>query len=380
MSNNIGYERSALAFGLALCLTGCNPSLESGNAEVRLQALQFTTNQAILAKVVLQDADAKVRTAAMVFVTNQEALARIALEGNDQIICAAAVEKLTNQALLAKVAISGTNSSNRKRYRVGYSPIELIESEPSVCTTKAAYKLSDQAILPEVVLQASDLEVCRIAAGKITDDVVLAKLTEDSKAAGVRDTCRSVLKARAACAPVTDFQRREAHIQHVCELLWALSDPLIAPRIGEVSVLTDWETRSVTYSDMRILRGEAFTCNVKTANLPATYSKSWESQFPEFKRSEEAKDDWLQAKKFDSSLSFVSPDMDMADLVAEIVQTLPQSAVSELLVVSRYHVVRRAAVKNLASEPLLKRIAIQDDDWRMKKAAKKRLAELKNWK
>ena len=109
--------------------------------EVRIAVVDILTDQAVLAKVAIEDKDADVRKIAIEKLTDQAILAKIAIDAKDWVISKRAVEKLADQAILAKIAVDTK---------------DLIISE------KAVEKLTDQAVLARVMNDAKDNNVRKI--------------------------------------------------------------------------------------------------------------------------------------------------------------------------------------------------------------------------
>ncbi len=90
-------------------------AMENKTCAVRLAAVGKLTDQTTLAKIAMGDADRDVRRVAVAKITDQAALAKIAMDDEDGFVSKAAFDKLTtNQALLDKIVATAKNSGVRK--------------------------------------------------------------------------------------------------------------------------------------------------------------------------------------------------------------------------------------------------------------------------
>ena len=120
-----------LAVSVALVAIGCQPSLSSSSPETRLRAVrEVVTDQAVLARVAVEDQDEAVRILAVANLTDQGLLAQIAMDDWPR-IGRVAVEKLTDQGLLAQVAKDGHyNVQGDARRRLEF--LRSSEKEPQL--------------------------------------------------------------------------------------------------------------------------------------------------------------------------------------------------------------------------------------------------------
>jgi len=86
--------------------------------EVRIGAVANLTDQALLAKVAIEDKEPDVRRAAVDKLTDQALLAKMAIEDKEPYVRRTAVEKLTDQVVLAKVAFEDKDDWVRKAANV----------------------------------------------------------------------------------------------------------------------------------------------------------------------------------------------------------------------------------------------------------------------
>ncbi|MGA2264064.1 MAG: hypothetical protein ABSH28_21850, partial [Acidobacteriota bacterium] len=98
--------------------------------------------------------------------TDQAILARVAIEDKEVVVWDAAVRELTDQAILARVAIEDKEAMVRK------VAVKRLAGNPS--------------ILAKVVIEDNDAGVRAAAAEKATDQPILAKIAVEDKDAGIR--------------------------------------------------------------------------------------------------------------------------------------------------------------------------------------------------
>ncbi|GAM11659.1 hypothetical protein OR1_03975 [Geobacter sp. OR-1] len=159
------------------CLSGCAPSITSSNGQSRLEALSFLnspSDQAILAKIAIEDDIWVVAEAALKKLTDQTLIFKVAVEAKISWVSETAVKMLTDQAQIAKIAIEGKNENIR---------------------VTAANELENQAILAKISIETPDIRVRCVTIGKLTDQELLAKIVKEEKDSAVR---------RAAITAMTD--------------------------------------------------------------------------------------------------------------------------------------------------------------------------------
>jgi hypothetical protein len=104
-------------------------AIEDDDWCVRQTAVERLSSQAALAKVALEDKEPKIRLVAIEALTDQAVLARVAIEESNWRVRVAAVEKLTDQAVLAKVGIEDKVSSVRDAAKNRISTLRLKQKQ-----------------------------------------------------------------------------------------------------------------------------------------------------------------------------------------------------------------------------------------------------------
>ena len=97
MSARCPCHRIALTCLLIASLAGCGPRLDSKDPKVRLAAVEKLTDEAMLAKVALEDESWDVRRTSIEKLTDQALLAKVAVEATDWTVRKIAITKLTDQ-------------------------------------------------------------------------------------------------------------------------------------------------------------------------------------------------------------------------------------------------------------------------------------------
>jgi hypothetical protein len=178
--------RSMGALLLASLLAGCQASINSSNHNERLRALVNISDQALLARLAVEDAD--LCSVAVYKLTDQDALAKVALEGKTETVRSFAASKLTDQTLLHSVV----SNSGQRFVRVD-----------------AAKKLKDQDFLAKLAMEDRDPLVRRAAVSVLTNQGVLAKLAMEDEDPAVRLAAVAVLTDRVALVHVTVYDREK---------------------------------------------------------------------------------------------------------------------------------------------------------------------------
>lgn len=80
VNHDISQHCRMAVLSVLLLLSGCQPSLDSTDAEERKRAVMQTTDQAVLAEVAVRDRDSDVRLAAVEKLTDQAVLGKVAVE------------------------------------------------------------------------------------------------------------------------------------------------------------------------------------------------------------------------------------------------------------------------------------------------------------
>ena len=158
---------AATADELAVLSGKCANGDESACKELQA-AVEKLTDQALLAKIAVNEENSLVRMAAVYKLTDQALLAKIAVGDNDQYVRSAAVEHLTDQTVLVKIAIEAND--------IGYDVRE------------AFLHLTDQALLARIAVEAKNKDVRKLAVKDLTDQALRAKIAVEAKDADVRAT------------------------------------------------------------------------------------------------------------------------------------------------------------------------------------------------
>jgi hypothetical protein len=200
-----------LLIAMFALVEGCKPNVNSPDPKERIRALKNLTDQAVLARMAIEDKDESVRVAAFAKLTDQAALAKIAIEDKDESARVAAFAKLTDQAVLAKMAIENDDKSVRIAAIAKLTDqavlFKIAITEYWEIRKAAIAKLTDQALLIEVIarLEGHDGEGCRAAVARLTDQAVLAKLASEDKISGVRIDAVNKLTDQRALAKIASM-------------------------------------------------------------------------------------------------------------------------------------------------------------------------------
>jgi RNA polymerase sigma factor (sigma-70 family) len=133
----------------------------------RVAAVLHLTDQALLAKLAVDDKGLGIRCDAVRRLTDQTVLAKLAFEDQDNSIRWTAVKNLADQALLIKLALEDRVMQVRQL---------AVENK----------NLTDQAVLAKIALEDKEMSPRYYAADKLTDQAVLAKIALEDKESGVR--------------------------------------------------------------------------------------------------------------------------------------------------------------------------------------------------
>jgi len=284
----------------------------------------------------------------------------IAIETEDQKKGGSAVRKLFDQTKLTDVAM---------------------EAELWVVRQAAVYKLTDQALLARIALNDEDWRVRRAAVENLTDQTILSQVIGKTEDEFVR--AYWMLTIALENAPEGHRKRLRNRIIPAVRLL---TNRELTDEVGEIeSISTRWSERGRRYKRTGVdgtvlIGGESFKCSIRLTNVSKSIAHSWETVFP-YKI---------------SSLSFQDSNIDFVDILLHVFRLLSQDLLariaagefnevydpdsltkrrisrtrSELYIDVR---VRLAAVENLTDQELLSRIANDANNWRVRRAAKRRL-------
>jgi hypothetical protein len=277
------------------------------------------TDQAVLAKIAVQDKVRDVRLAAVKKLTDQAVLAKFALEELD--IGRAAVGKLTDQALLAKIAVEGKYDEAREA---------------------AVEKLTDQALLAKIAEQEESRFIRAKAVAAMDESNPALKRWAGDLSALTSDTVESIARFRLA-----------------------IHEPRITNRFPKVIFLVALRPYYQEYfslngtGDERTMSGELvrFTLNQATVTLAL---KDWGTNFP--------------AKTKDPT--FLAAQVHGEDLLAELLDRaeFTQGDLAELSS-SEIPELRQAAVANLTDQAVLAKVAVEDKVRDVRLAAVKKLTD-----
>ena len=335
-------------------------AVEDTNADVRYLAVKKLTDQAVLAKIAVKDREPYVRRAAVQNLTDQAALAKVAVEDKEWRIRDSAVEKLTDQALLAKIAVEATEASVRPA---------------------AVRNLTDQALLAKIAVNDKDSDVREAAVEKLTDQALLAKIA-------VVDKDRSV-RAKAIAAMVQSNPALKLHagnlgvsssdlLESTARIRLAIQEPRIRNRLPRIVFTPRVSPESQRYHaavGVGEMRGESVSFVLRQAG--GTLAEiNWRSDFPqEMPFNGPLVPLGLGGNDLGLQVAYVHGE----DLLAQLLRNglFTQDDLAELSS-SDIPEVRVGAVRNLTDQALLAKIAVQDKTPEVCRAAEWRLAEIRN--
>jgi HEAT repeat protein len=181
--------------------------LEADKLEVRLAALWKLNDQISLTKIALEEKSFDLRNAAMQNITDQVLLAKIVLDSKDQKLRNTAVEKITDEKILENIAVVAKDNDVRftaagKLNDQAMLAKIAIEDDSWKVRYAAAKRVSENLLLEKFALESKDWEVRRDAVKKITDQNLLAKIAIEDKHPDVRAIAAKNLTEHAAIAMV----------------------------------------------------------------------------------------------------------------------------------------------------------------------------------
>ena len=291
-------------------------------------------------------------------ISDQKALARVALEANHWRVRRQAVWNLTDQSALARVALEDKDTSVRKEAIKSLTDQAVLakialEDESDFVREAAIKKLNDQTVLAKIAIEDGNPSVRRKAFQSLIDLTLSAKSTDKKEDKGVQ----LIQKVIRAFDNVPDRDRARL-MDGISPAIRVLSDPEVENVLGEiVSINTRWSRMSVNYAPLGIMYGESFLCSIKLKNLTEPLSHSWSSDFPP----------WT------SSLSFQTASVNAGDLLEPAFEVLSHPVLRRIALEDEDEDVREAAVKKLNDQDLLANIAIKDEGKYVRRAAVKKL-------
>jgi hypothetical protein len=387
-------------------------AVEDTNADVRYLAVKKLTDQAVLAKIAVKDREPYVRRAAVQNLTDQAALAKVAVEDKEWRIRDSAVEKLTDQALLAKIAVEATEASVRPAAvrnltdQALLAKIAVNDKDPDV-REAAVEKLTDQALLAKIAVVDENEWVRRAAVEKLTDQALLAKIAVNDKDSDVREAAvekltdqallakiavvdkdRSV-RAKAIAAMVQSNPALKLHagnlgvsssdlLESTARIRLAIQEPRIRNRLPRIVFTPRVSPESQRYHaavGVGEMRGESVSFVLRQAG--GTLAEiNWRSDFPqEMPFNGPLVPLGLGGNDLGLQVAYVHGE----DLLAQLLRNglFTQDDLAELSS-SDIPEVRVGAVRNLTDQALLAKIAVQDKTPEVCRAAEWRLAEIRN--
>ncbi len=240
----------------------------------------------------------------------------------------AAVEKLTDQALLSKVALDAQDLYIRKAAAEKLTEETVLikvamEDTNSYVRIVAVEKLTDQSILAKVAMTDEDVYVRQAAVSKMTDQAVLSRLAATDKNVNVRQTAMERLSNKKVLAKI------------------AMDDKDTKIRMSLINKLEDQELFAKLATNDQIVA-------VRRAAV------------------EKLTDQSVLAK-----IALNDKDLEMRK--AAIERLTNQSVLAKLAMSDKDAAIRKAAVVKLTDQSALAKIALNDKDLEMRKAAIERL-------
>jgi hypothetical protein len=335
--------------------------------DVREEATRRLTDQALLAKIAVEDEDSRVRTAAVEKVTDQAVLAKIATEDGNRDVRQVAVNKLTDQAVLAKIALDEKEgfvqaaAVKKLTDQAALAKVALGQHFFSYVREAAVQKLTDQAVLARLasmdypvqlgtLVGTTEPSVHFAAIERLTDQALLAKIAVVGTDPNDKSECPHCFRQTraAAIANLTDqtllaklagdigkatYQSDEA----VSRIRLALEDPIVMTRIPNAKIGLRFQNR---YQDYRFssgrgsrIYGEGIDVIVRLG-AKVLAKDDWETHFPNAE---------------DASTIFISASIDLSIMMRELFSQ-PEFTREDLLRLtqSRIPEVRAGALADLA--------------------------------
>jgi hypothetical protein len=304
----------------------------------------------------------------------QAELAKVAIEAKDYYTGRDAVRMLTDQALLAKVAIEGIQTGTRQEAVAKVTDQAVlanlaIEDKDSYVRKAAVLKLTDQALLAKLAMVDDDEGVKYEAIKGITEQALRAKVREDAgdrikraQAVAALDESDPILKRLAGDLRSVNREARTS----IARIKLAIQEPRIKSKFPRLQCVVDVSEISQDYGDHFSsakfkMGGEHVVITLRQDG--ETFGRtSWSTNFPgsasflRFQHGAQVSGEDLLEKLF--QLNAFMPE-DLAELVHS---NIPE--------------VRIAAVAHFSDPALLTKLATEDKDSIVRKAAKRRIAEL----
>lgn len=361
--------------------------------DLRLIAVVNLTNQAILAKLAIGAWDRAVARAAVAKLSDPVFLAKVAIENSNlwsEATKGMQVSKLTDQPLLARFALMASNPSDRQAAVVNLTNQAILATVASEADNRdiaqaAVAKISDQAALTEVASRAKNPSIAQAAAAKLSDQTSLVKVGLFARYDPVRrEALRKIDRARLRASVAARGSEWEAELTRVAAMLLQATDESVPEEhrldvesdagFGVVSAFVEpawrselgdltsleivWTSIMQTYTGSPI-EGEVITFVLGFSKHPGVLRATWSSHFPQ---EADARQQWQAA--------------DVAEGLSKILAEIANPALERQLALSAAtSSVRLAAVHNLTDENLLGKIAAEDEDYNVRRAAALRKAD-----
>ena len=385
--------------GSAFCillsvLVGCEPSVET---------VQRTTDQAKLARIAVNArhhyGKESAGKAAVTNLTDQALLGKVALEARVNYVRRAAVKKLTDQALLVKIAVGDADEEVRG------AAIQTIK-DPAMLAKLAVEdrrlrvdvfrNLQDQATLAKLVVDAKDVDVRTAAMWHLRDRTLLASIAMEDGNEAVRSAAVKQLGDSGAFAKLDMTQADPdlklcARIYYACQALpkqhrdrligafstivYQVRDPLVTTELGDIAYVTNnWTSYGETYGDVRV-DGEAASLSVKLSKLDRVFTWKWSTRFSReilvTKNGTRLASGEIVWKTLDPLVNWQSADFAPDACQKEICECLSEPTLNRLASESARMGLRSAALSRLHDLALLPKIALEDKDANVRRAAAK---------
>ena len=260
----------------------------------------------------------------------------------------------------------------------------LVACEPQLDSTdlieraRAIVKLTDVPQLLRIATEGEFWErssaMKALISGELLDTVPSGSDILDS------DQYAIILKALSASADIPP-QHKSTKAARLVSILLGLNPPKISAATGDITITIRWKNLDHPYlltpttelgTPLRnrkprkiTMEGESIKVSIEMGLTGSKYTRHWESDFPQ------------NIRFYKPSLhSFESAYMDVSELLADVYHDLPQTTVAQLAF-DRFKFVRIAAVENLTDQTILAKVALEDEDWNVRRVAQERLNELR---
>jgi hypothetical protein len=368
-----------------------------------LNTVENMTDQALLAKIAVEDKGGPARLAAIRKLTDQALLAKITIEPNNMVFRKAAVEQLTDQTLLEKIALddwdvhraaAGQPTDQSSRSQLTFDDWEVRETAVKKLTEQkllakiavedehprfrmaAVKNLADQSLLAKIVIEDKDPDIRKAAIEKVTDQKALEKIAVEAKdpviqaeAIAALDESNPALISLAgfggrtssgpACKKSRTVKDSCTTGKDIARIKLAIQEPLIRNRFPGIVFTASISGTSQTYgygAGAETILGEIVSVTLSQAGKTLA-SKRWNTPFPGVVTAWPGTDYWPAPVQGGELLAEL---LRNAVFTQDDLARLSSSEIPEL---------RSAVVANLTDQVLLAKIAVADDDWSIVQAA-----------